>query len=300
MINILLIGNRGYIGSALDQYLSSYDNYKVVNVDICWFSKPTTHTMVADFNTLNKQFLKQFDIVILLAGNSSVNMSKGNPLWTYKNNVENFIELISKLPPTTKFIYASSGSVYGNTITPWTETFVEFKPTNNYDLSKYFIDLYATRFDVQYYGLRFGTVNGRAPITRMDLVINAMVHSAKTTGIINLANANNYRPILSIVDLVRAVKNIIDTDADLRGIYNLCSFNDNMGNMARMVAQLTNASIHENDAIYISPYSFKMSNEKFERTFNFKFDQTIEDIIKSFDTGNSFEPTHRIDVIEYE
>ena len=57
---------------------------------------------------------------------------------------------------------------------------------NNYDISKHCIDLYAEKSDLQYYGLRFGTLNGYAPITRTDVMINAMTSSALLNGEIKL------------------------------------------------------------------------------------------------------------------
>ena len=97
---------------------------------------------------------------------------------SWNNNVRNFATLLKKLNGT-KFIYASSSSVYGNTTQDEIdEEFLDFSPINFYDMAKLHIDHLAKLSDTEYYGLRFGTVNGPAPHIRTDVMINAMTNTA--------------------------------------------------------------------------------------------------------------------------
>ena len=177
MKNILIIGGNGYIGNRL--YKDYHFCYNITSVDICWFNNPLFPTFQTDFNSLTKEFLKKFDVIILLAGHSSVKMCEGPLISAHNNNIRNFIELASKLNQSQKLIYASSSSVYGNTGEELVdETYNNFIPYNHYDTTKYIVDIYASKFDIQYYGLRFGTVNGYSPIVRKDIMINAMVYNA--------------------------------------------------------------------------------------------------------------------------
>ena len=177
MSEILLIVGNVYIGSRLQQSLD------VDVVDTNWFNDEGSGE---DFKDLTSKHYDDYDTVILLAGHSSVKMSEGNLNSCFNNNVRNFIDLIEKLDGQ-RLIYASSSSVYGSvggkTVN---EKYYGFEPYNQYDISKHTADLYAQKSDVEYYGLRFGTVNGCSPVLRTDVMINAMVSSALRDGHLSL------------------------------------------------------------------------------------------------------------------
>jgi len=182
MSKVLIIGGNGYIGTKLYQYLISYQGgtgYLVDVIDTCWFGQSIEETIVKDYKTMSKEFYSEYETIILLAGHSSVKMSEAGSNSCFNNNVKNFIRLLEKLTDRQKFIYASSSSVYGSvggrTVN---EKYYGFEPYNQYDISKHTSDLYAVKSELQYYGLRFGTVNGYSPVLRTDVMINAMVNSA--------------------------------------------------------------------------------------------------------------------------
>lgn len=303
MKKILLIGNRGYIGSALEIKLSEYD---LDCVDICWFGEPNKNTVVMDYKELNEKFLSVYDVVILMAGHSSVKMCEGDLINSHNNNVNNFINLLARLKRSTKFIYASSSSVYGKCSVLADEEYYDFKPYNNYDITKHIIDLYIKRFNIEYYGLRFGTVNGYSPILRNDVMINSMYCNAKNDNHIKLYIKDIMRPILGITDLCEAVTTIIDNNEDLRGIYNLASFNMTSGDIAYKVGEILNVDVREveidtpmtNIKLQTKSYDFKIDTNKFQNNFNFTFKDTIESIINSF-KNKSFIETSRHKIIDY-
>ena len=288
MKQILLLGSNGYIGSFIRHVMT--DRYNITCVDTCWFNDPHADCIVKDYRDLDKSFIDKFDVVILLAGHSSVKMCEGKFRSAFENNVTNFINLLSKIT-TQKFIYASSSSVYGSvggkTVD---ESFYEFKPYNQYDISKHIIDLYAEKSDIEYYGLRFGTVNGYAPIMRNDVMINAMTTSALDNDEIKLYIKDIMRPILGIEDLGRALVAIIESDIDQRGIYNLASFNKTAEQIAYEVSNETGVKVrhYESDLITITniktqtkTYNFSISTKKFEKSFDFKFRDTVASITNS-------------------
>jgi len=310
MKKILVIGSNGYVGSALMEMLIKSGKYSAVGVDACWFDSPNSYThIVTDYKTLSKQFLEIYDIVILLAGHSSVKMCEGDLINSHKNNVDNFIELVNKLNKNTKFIYASSSSVYGRCPDIADENYMDFVPYNNYDITKHIIDLYVQRFDIEYYGLRFGTVNGRSPIVRKDVMINAMYSSAITDREIKLYIKDIMRPILGIQDLISAIEKIIESDKDCRGLYNLASFNKTAEEIAYSVSKELNIPVKEyetnpNDTITNSKlqtvcYDFKIDTTKFEKTYEFEFKETIESIVGSL-KNNSYIETIRNKSFKYE
>ena len=309
MSKILLIGGNGYIGSKLLPYLKNL-NHNVTNVDICWFGHQFKETIVTDYRDLSHEYLNHFDTIILLAGHSSVKMSEGDLKSCYHNNVTNFVELLEKIKPSQKLIYASSSSVYGSvggkTVT---ENYYGFKPYNQYDISKHCIDLYAEKSDVEFYGLRFGTLNGYAPITRTDVMINAMTSSALLNGEIKLYVKNIMRPILGVNDLCRAIEVIINCKEDKRGLYNLASFNKTAEQIAYEVSNTLDIPVVEyetdptqvkNTKLQTKTYDFSISTRKFCREFKFKFEETVESITQGLkDNFNKIIKTDRSKVIEY-
>jgi len=284
----LIIGGTGYIGSRL--YKEMICDYEVDTVDLEWFgNNVNSNNYKMDFRELTENFLSCYDVVILLAGHSSVGMCQKDMISSFNNNVLNFIHIleklrkISKLKPL-KFIYASSSSVYGNKhMHISSETEEEFTPHNYYDLTKHVIDQYAKLSEsLEYYGLRFGTVNGASPTIRNDIMINAMFESAKNNNSVKYSNPQNYRPILDISDLVNAVKTIIKCGKyEKRGLYNIISFNESVFNIAKRVSDILKVDITENVSNNI--YSFSASNEKFSKVFDFCFKGSIESIVGDID-----------------
>jgi nucleoside-diphosphate-sugar epimerase len=282
MKNVLVIGSSGYIGSRLCKELSR--TYNVMGVDIV---NGITETVISDYRDLTKDFIQWFDVIILLAGHSSVKMCEGNPINSLRNNVENFIGLLDKIDDSQCFIYASSSSVYGKIGKDMaTEDPHKFFPYNNYDITKNTIDQYVMLSNKNYYGLRFGTVNGTSPVTREDIMINAMTRNSIKEGKIKLFFAETNRPILDIEDLCSAVERIIEkNEISKSGIYNLCSFNSTSKEIAEKVSRITGSIVENFDdindtSLNKSIYDFSIDNSKFCDTFQWSPKGTVEGIVK--------------------
>ena len=297
----LIIGSGGYIGSRLMKEMHA------TGVDINWFKKGRKDV---DFKDLTRDYYSEYDNIILLAGHSSVKMSEGGLNSCFNNNVRNFIDLIEKLDKQ-KLIYASSSSVYGSvggkTVN---EKYFGFEPYNQYDISKHTADLYAQKSDVEYYALRFGTVNGYSPFLRSDVMINAMVNSAINDGHIKLYIKDTMRPILGINDLCESIRYILASDEDKRGLYNLASFNKTAEQIAYEVANVMGVQVQEfeadptqikNTKNQTKAYNFSISTLKFRKEFGFKFKDTVESLATELkDRWNDMKKTDRSQVIDYE
>lgn len=272
-----MIGGTGYIGSRLFFHLG--ERFKITTVDLEWFGNYVNRDNIRkDYRDLNKVFLEKFDAIILLAGHSSVAMCQSAMLDSFKNNVENFVYLLSKIRPGQKFIYASSSSVYTNSQDKKSEeTDVLFEPLSHYDLSKQEIDHYAKLSDVEFYGLRFGTVNGASPNLRTDIMLNKMYESI-VSGSIKVFNRKICRPILGIRDLCFAIEKII-TSPDRRGIYNLASFNSTIENIVDELCRIYPRIVVKDQGSTDLVYNFSIQTRKFCNTFDFHFQDTIESII---------------------
>lgn len=274
--SILIIGGNGYIGSRLINDLP----YSTHSVDTCWFGKDLDYGQRADYRTLSKEYLRRFDAVILLAGHSSVRMCAGSMVSSWSNNVTNFIHLVKKLDKSQLLIYASSGSVYGDSPAAASEDdALSFRPINNYDLTKYSLDVHASSFIKDGYnivGFRFGTVNGWAPNIREELMINSMTKRSVETGNILINNKHIVRPILGIADIPRAVDAVINRPA--AGIYNVASFYATVDDISSSISTILSSDVCEQPDV-AGVYNFIMDTTKFEQTFQFEFKETIESIV---------------------
>lgn len=305
MMNVLILGGKGYIGSRLHPYLNA-KGYNVTSYDLCWFGDLTSSTYIyRDFNNITSSQLSTYDAVVLLAAHSSVKMCVDNYQSSFNNNVRNFMTLINKLANTkVKLIYASSSSIYGNTKDKLAEeTQKQFVCVNNYDLTKYVIDQYMLNNNPidQWYGLRFGTVNGYSRNFRSELMVNSMTKCAIETEEILISNKQIHRAILDIEDLCAAIDQLLKLGTkETSGVYNINSFNNTVQEIADEVSKLTGATIIDNGNIG-NPYDFMISNKKFSDTFNFKFTGSIKNIVKSIKTnyGNIVAST-RDKAVQYE
>ena len=273
-MKVLILGGNGYIGSSFYHGTT----HEVHSVDLCLFNANLGYSTGQNYNTFDTS---DCDVIICLAGHSSVPMCEHSPSRSWINNVDYFRNLCEKLKPNQKLIYASSASVYGKTTEISYETSdINFNVINHYDLQKITVDLIANKYIAEgknIVGLRFGTVNGASPNTRNDLMINSMVKSAVETNTVKAKNIQIRRAILGIGDVTRALNMLVDTDV-APGQYNLASFNSTVGAIANAVAIATNSTIVElpNDAL---AYDFELSTEKFCNATGFEFKDTIDSLI---------------------
>tara|TARA_E500000331_G_scaffold250888_1_gene241311 strand:+ start:938 stop:1870 length:933 start_codon:yes stop_codon:yes gene_type:complete len=301
MANVLLIGGCGYIGSRLFQVLN--EKHAVDSVDIEWYGNHINRfNIVKDFAELTKKEIEYYDVIILLAGHSSVKMCDKNMVPTVKNNVLNFTKLLDIIDDEQTFIYASSSSVYGDTKSyVVNEEYNRFEPNNYYDLSKHEIDSYAVLSDKKFFGLRFGTVNGASPNLRNDIMINAMTYNALQNGRVFCFNPEVHRPILGIEDLCRAMETIIEKGShDNKGLYNVASFNSTARQISEAVSKETGAELEivdtlpetiTNVKLQTKAYNFLIDSTKFEEIFDFEFKETPTTIVKSIVT--QFDTIHK-------
>lgn len=275
-MNILLIGGNGYVGSAL--YPKLLKNHSITSVDLCLFGKDLKYSLKFDYESAD---ISEYDVIVCLAGHSSVQLCDLEPIASWDNNVNKFHNLCQALGKDQLLIYASSASVYGkNKGTSAEDSKLSDFPLKDYDLQKTTIDLIANRFiqdGKRIIGLRFGTVNGVAPNTRSELMINSMVKSAIEKQMIPIRNIKIRRGILGINDAVRSIETIIDSNTKNYGQYNLTSFNSTVEEISKEVSRIVGAKlIFEEDT---PAYDYSLSVEKFEKQFNFHFTDTMESLI---------------------
>lgn len=279
MKKILILGGNGYIGSRLRQVLR--EHHFVKTNDIGWHAYDETSD-ARDYHKLTREELAEFEVIIVLAGHSSVPSCQGDLHSPWLNNVTNFTDLLAKTTDQL-IIYASSASVYGNSLPgeQHKETNTRFTPVNNYDVTKYALDqqaIIANQQGKNVIGLRFGTVNGWAPNLRVDVMINSMYHSVQDGRGIEVMNSRISRAMLGIEDLCQAVLHCIKQP--MPGIYNLASFNSTVGEIAQAVSLKLGVDI-VNRGVTANAYDFRLDTTLFAETFDFIFAATPSSIVDS-------------------
>ena len=275
---ILIIGGNGYIGSKLYESLL-IQKYDVDNLDICWFGKIYDETIVKDYKDLSKSELSKYTHIILLAGHSSVSMSKDNNFSCISNNIGNFVNLIDKISEEQTLLYASTLAVYGANPKYVNEDDELVSAKNIYDYT--FIareDIAKLYPNKKLIGLRFGSVNGFSKNFRSENIINALSSNVLKNTELVVSNGDAYRSILGINDLSRCFIQLIESDNIKHRIYNLTSISDTIINIAKKIHKLGNSELIINESTFQTDYSFNCSSELFQNEFGFEFMDSVENI----------------------
>ncbi len=265
--SVLLVGGCGYIGSYLYARLNEVGIAPAV-CDHQTRQNPAGIPAVSrDYASLTEEELAQFDAVVWFAGHSSVQQALADPQGALANNCLNLFSLAKKLRPTTKLIYASSGSLYsapvGQSLSPSRESDLAHIPYQNaYDISKFAFDYLAENFLSNFYALRMGTLSGYSPNLRRELLFNAMSLSAATNGKVFVKNRDAYRTVLFLDDLWLLVKALLTTDAT-PGVYNAGSMSGTIGEFASWIAGAWGAEVV--DQGNSETYSFLLDHDRMSR-----------------------------------
>ena len=250
-MKILVTGGCGYIGTKLVTKLLN-ENHKVISVDLQYYgNKLKKHknltTIKLNFNDLKKNDLNKVDVVIHLASISNDPAALLDSKITWETNVlytQNLLELC-KIAKIKKFLFASSGSVYGISKKNKVDEKTLLVPLSDYNKTKMIGEKLISRYQKYFKTvmLRPGTVCGFSDSLRLDLTVNAMTHSAISKGKIFVHGGNQVRPHLHIDDMINAY--IFFLKSNKTGIYNVGFENLKVIEIAKIIkSYYKNCSIH--------------------------------------------------------
>jgi nucleoside-diphosphate-sugar epimerase len=241
-MKLLIAGGAGYVGSALIPRLLER-GYSVDVVDLFWFGNhlpAETAVLSKDLFEVTVDDLKVYDQVIFLAGLSNDPMAEYSPSknFVYNAAAPAYLAYTAKKAGVRRYIYASSCSVYGYTVT---ELYDETRPVSSsfpYGISKLqgeqaVMNLAADNFSV--IALRKGTISGYSPRMRFDLIVNTMFKCALQTGDITINNPTIWRPILAMEDAIGAYIRAVEAHEKISGIFNVASGNYTVGEVGDLV-----------------------------------------------------------------
>lgn len=294
MRNILVTGDRGYIGAVLVPRLIKH-GYTVTGLDTEYFKfgfkhKPPIYKKITkDIRKVEKKDLEGIDSIVHLCALSNDSIGEINPNLTEEINFQASVRLaeIAKGIGVKRFIFSSSCSVYGGRgKIPVTEN-DNVDPLTAYAKSKIETENVLKELANDNFTpvlLRNSTVYGYSPKLRLDLVVNNLVAHALTTKKITLnSDGKAYRPIVHVSDLANFFIQIIKVNRKFihNQIFNVGSDNQNflIMDLAKKVQKhLPNLEIAFDKNASSDKRNYKVNFQKLKKTFpEFKFRMGIDD-----------------------
>jgi nucleoside-diphosphate-sugar epimerase len=214
MKNILITGGGGYIGTNLVNNLID-DGYNIIVIDTFWFGNYLKRNkklkiLKKDIRKINKNDLKKIDCIIHLASIANDPAAELDARLTWEVNVLATYKLITFAINSNvkKFIFASSGSVYGIKKEKKVTEDLSLEPISEYNKSKMIAEriLLSFKKEIDLTILRPATVCGYSPAMRLDVAINALTFGALKNNLITIFGGKQIRPNLTMFDMVNAYK----------------------------------------------------------------------------------------------
>jgi nucleoside-diphosphate-sugar epimerase len=298
MKNILITGGGGYIGTSLVHSLLN-ENYKLKVIDTFWFGNylkknKNLQILKKDIRNLTKQDIGKPDYIIHLASIANDPAAELDPGLTWNVNVlatYNLINLAIK-KGVKKFIFASSGSVYGVKKEKKVTEELNLEPLSEYNKSKMIGEriLLSYKKDIDLTILRPATVCGYSPSMRLDVAVNALTFAALNKRKIKVYGGKQIRPNLNIHDMVDVYKFFLKKKIKKDKHINDTIFNVGFENLSILnIANRINKLLKLKSKIFVEPSndprSYRQNSDKIiSKGFKpkKKIDHAIKEIEENF------------------
>ena len=243
-MHILVTGACGYVRTALTQKLLDL-GHNVTGVDIQWFGNflpahPDLKVKKKIIEQLDSTDLEGIETVIHLANVANDPSVELNPTFSWEVNVlhtTQFLELCKRSGTVKKFMFASSGSVYGVKSEPNVTEELSLVPISAYNKTKMSAERVCLSYD-EYFDVicvRPATVCGVSPRMRFDVVVNMFVMQAFVKKHITVLGGDQVRPNIHIDDMASVYIHFLKTNGLGSGIYNAGFENISVMDIAKMV-----------------------------------------------------------------
>lgn len=283
-MKILVTGGCGYKGHVLVPKLLDR-GYNVTVIDTQWFGNffknhPNLTIIKEDVRNIDKINLIGLDAIIHLSSIANDPCGDLDPQLTWEVSALATMQLADKARRSGvgRFIYASSGSVYGVKDELQVTEDLELKPISEYNKTKMVGErvLLSYKNDMCVQIVRPATVCGYSPRMRLDVSVNMLAMQALTKGKITVFGGAQTRPNIHIDDITDCYLHFIDTPS-ATGIYNAGFENISILDIAGMVTKYVPAEIvvtESND-----PRSYRVNSDKLYAT-GFRPKKKVEDAIR--------------------
>ena len=313
MKKILVIGGGGYVGTNLvDQLLKK--NYLVTVYDLFIYgnhliNSKNLNVINGDIRNLNnlKKIIKNFDSIIHLACISNDPSFDLNPDLGKSINFDPFEELVrmSKDNGISRFIYASSSSVYGIRSEKNVVESFSLKPLTDYSKFKVMCEDILLKYNDKNFNctiIRPATVCGYSRRQRLDLVVNILSNLAYNNKKIKIFGGDQLRPNINIFDMCNSYMHILKQPVDkINGeIFNVGFENYSVAELALLVKEAMPFKVDVEKVPTDDNRSYHISSEKIKRILNFEPKFSIRAAV--VDLKNAFKDeilTNTFDDIKY-
>lgn len=296
MSNVLILGGAGYLGGALTELVNQKydidcpDEYIVFDCLLypSLHVQPNIKFVKGDIrnNGLLKKYLDWCDVVVFLAALVGDGAGALTPEATREINTDR-VKFVAENCGEKRIIFCSSASCYGVKDGISDEN-SELNPISLYAKTKIEAEniLKGRNAIVNRLGTLYGASSyGRI---RLDLIINTMSAHAYYNKKIKVMGGEQYRPVLHVKDAARAI--FLEIKSVKRGIYNLCSQNVQIINLAYQIKSHfpdTILEILDIPAADLRNYRVDCSKARKELSFNpiHTIDDAVIDLKFLFQSG---------------
>ena len=283
-MNILVTGGCGYKGTVLVPKLLAR-GHKVRVLDTMWFGnflEPHANLSVVqgDVRDFEQILLEGIDSVIHLSSVANDPCGDLDPKLTWEISALATMQLADKAARSgiERFIYASSGSVYGIKEELQVTEDLELEPISEYNKTKMVAERvllsYADKMAVQI--IRPATVCGYSPRMRLDVSVNMLTMQALSNRQITVFGGKQVRPNIHIDDITDVYLFMLE-HPEHAGVFNAGFENISILDIAERVAEQVEAEIivtESND-----PRSYRVNSDKLLAT-GFRPKKTVNDAIR--------------------
>jgi nucleoside-diphosphate-sugar epimerase len=282
-MKILVTGACGYKGHVLIPKLLNR-GYQVVGLDVMWFGNfhephPNLSLVKADVRDVENIDLKGVDAIIHLSSIANDPCGDLDPKLTWEVSALATMQLADKAKRhgVKRFIYASSGSVYGIKDELQVTEELELKPISEYNKTKMVGErvMLSYSYDMVVQIVRPATVCGYSPRMRLDVSVNMLTMQALSKGKITVFGGAQTRPNIHIDDITDIYLHLLD-HPNVTGIYNAGFENISILDIAKIVTKHVPVEIvvtESND-----PRSYRVNSDKLLAT-GFKPKKGVEDAV---------------------
>ena len=285
-MNVLVTGGGGYIGSVLVPKLLAA-GHGVTALDLFYYGAerlppaPGLRRIQGDIRDTDNLFTlldsEPFDAVIHLAAISNDPSSELDEALTRDVNLLALEPLMrgARDRGVTRFVYASSASVYGIKETPDVTEEQSLDPITLYAECKVEGErILNDLVDDDFCGVsvRSATVCGYSPRLRLDLTINILTHFALTRGTVRVFGGSQMRPNIHLQDIADFYVKTLEWDvATINGrAFNVSSENHSVMALAEMVRDEIGGDVGVEVVPTDDPRSYSLSAARAEKELGFR------------------------------
>ncbi len=299
MQHVLITGGAGYVGTLLTQQLLD-EGYTVSVYDTMYYgcflpSHPRLTTYEADIRDTEKfaEACQGVDTVIHLACISNDPSFELDEDLSKTINYDCFEPMVvaAKKAGVTRFVYASSSSVYGVSEQPDVTEEHPLLPLTLYNKFKGMCEPLLFKHQDENFvcvTIRPATICGYSPRMRFDLSVNILTNHAINNNKITVFGGSQLRPNLHIQDMCDLYKLLLTVSSEkIAGqTFNAGYQNLSIMRIAEIVRDIVQEEFPEKKDLEITSTttddirSYHINSDKIARHLGFKATHTIEDAVR--------------------